>query len=279
MPRLLITGASGLVGDYLGEAIRRRGVVPLAWAGRADVDLVNEEAVTRAFEAARPEVILHAAALARIDECQRLPELARRVNADAPALLARLCREAGAHLVFISSDMVFSGEGAPFGPDAPVRPLSHYGVTKADGERAVLANGGTVARLALLAGPSRSGRHSYFDAQVQALRDGQPTLHLFEDEFRTPLDLVTAAEGLVELALARAGGIWHMGGPERLSRLEMGRIIARALGVSGDNIHPTKRPPDRPGDLSLDSSRWRAAFPHLPWPTFPEAMKKMLQPA
>jgi dTDP-4-dehydrorhamnose reductase len=110
---------------------------------------------------------------------------------------------------------------------------------------------------------------------VQALREGQP-LHLFEDEWRTPLDLATAAKGLVEIALARADGIWHLGGPERLSRLEMGRILARVVGADGKNILPTKRPPDRPCDVSLDSSRWREAFPHVPWPTFAEGVARLL---
>jgi dTDP-4-dehydrorhamnose reductase len=275
MPRLLITGANGLVGDYLREAVQRRGIVPLLWSGRAEVDLVDEAAVTRAFTAARPEIVLHAAALARIDECQRLFDLAQRVNAEAPGHLARLCRDAGAHIVYISSDMVFSGDAAPYGTDGCVRPLSHYGVTKAEGERRVLAHGGAVARLALLGGPSRVGRPSYFDSQVQALREGQP-LHLFEDEWRTPLDLATAAEGLVELALARADGIWHLGGPERVSRVEMGRILARVVGADDKNILPTKRPPDRPCDVSLDSSRWREAFPHVPWPTFAEGLARLL---
>ena len=87
---------------------------------------------------------------------------------------------------------------------------------------------------------------------------------------------ITTAEGLVELALARAGGVWHMGGPERLSRLEMGRSLARVIGADGKNILPTKRPPDRPCDVSLDSSRWREAFPRVPWPAFAEGVARLL---
>src|SRR5262249_14683187 len=105
--------------------------------------------------------------------------------------------------------------------------------------------------------------------------EGKP-LSLFEDEWRTPLDLATAAEGLVELALARADGIWHLGGPERISRLEMGRILARVMGADEKTIQATKRPPDRPRDVSLDSSRWRKAFPHVPWPPFAEAMRRLM---
>ncbi|MBY0229620.1 MAG: sugar nucleotide-binding protein, partial [Gemmataceae bacterium] len=216
MTRLLVTGAGGLLGGWVRRAAPSG---TLAWMGSADVPLTDEARVASAFREARPGVVLHLAAMARVDACERDPAMAQRINAGAPALLARLCAERGAHLVVVSTDMVFDGERAPYrecdGPSA----VSAYGRTKAEGERF----GGTVARLSLLAG-------GFFDEQARRLRAGEP-ITLYEDEWRTPLDLPTAAAALLELAQARPGGVWHLAGPERLSRWQMGEALARAVGA------------------------------------------------
>ncbi len=274
MERILITGAGGLLGGYLVAAARRQDLAVVTWNGRADVNLGDIGAPAVALVACKPRLVVHAAAVARIDECRRQPGLAHRVNAEVPAQMAEVCRRLGAHFVHVSTEMVFSGEEAPYAVDAPTRPTSHYGAMKAEGEPAVLGYGGAVARMALLLGPSLDGKPSYFGSQMQAFREGRP-VNLFEDEWRTPLDLASAAEALVALAIARADGIWHLGGPERLTRMDMGLTLARALKADESLCVPTKRPDDRPRDLSLDSSRWRSAFPHTPWPTFAEAVGRM----
>ena len=255
------------------RAALRRGLDVIAWAGSADVPLHDPARAEAAFRQARPSAVLHLAAMARIDACQRDPDLARRINACVPALLARLCAEAKAHLVLVSTDMVFDGTRAPYGLRAEPSPQSVYAQTKVEGER--LALGATVARLPLLVGPSLSGARSFFGDQARHLRDGVP-ISLYEDEWRTPMDLPTAAAALVELALARAGGLWHLAGPERLSRLEMGAALAQVLGASPALLVAAKRPADRPRDLSLDPSTWREAFPRLPWPTLAQALPGLL---
>jgi dTDP-4-dehydrorhamnose reductase len=245
------------------------------------VGLTDADAVAEAFQAARPSAVIHAAALARIADCVREPERARSVNALATARLAELCAAAGARLVFVSTDLVFDGEGAPYRESDEPAPLSAYGRAKAEGERAVLAHAGhCVARLSLLYGPSLAGRPSFFDKQVSALRAGRP-VKLFTDEWRTPLDLPTAARALLELAGNEVSGVLHLGGPERLSRHELGLLLAEALGADAALITPARRQDvpaaePRPRDTSLDSSRWRGLFPALPWPGCREALRGML---
>jgi dTDP-4-dehydrorhamnose reductase len=138
---------------------------------------------------------------------------------------------------------------------------------------------GLVARVSLLYGPAPAGRPSFFDESVRALRQGRP-LTLFADERRTPLDLATAARALVELARSDVTGTIHVGGPQRLSRLEMGRRLAHFLGVDGANITAARRDDvpaaePRPRDVSLDSSRWRGLLPDLAWPAWEEALRQM----
>jgi dTDP-4-dehydrorhamnose reductase len=183
--------------------------------------------------------------------------------------------------------MVFDGEHAPYREEHAVAPLSIYGQTKAEAERAVLAQPrNTVVRLPLLFGPSLSSRPSFFDQQVQALRQGQ-RISLFCDEWRTPLSLQVAACALLAFAGGVSGslvgplGLIHMGGPERLSRLEMGQRLAAFLGCDPAAIVPVSRTSVaaaelRPRDVSLDSSRWRSLFPRQDWPAWDEALPQLM---
>lgn len=288
--RLLVTGAGGLLGGYLLRERQRQGGPLLAWSGSRGgdsfgfpmrpVDLTDRAAIADAFRHDRPAVVLHAAAVARVADCHRDPERAARVNAEAAATLADLAATAKARLVFVSTDLIFDGESAPYGEDAAPNPLSTYARTKRAGELAVLAAPrSAVVRVSLLVGPSINGRPSFFDEQIAALRAGRP-LTLFRDEWRTPLDLVTAARALLAAADSDFAGVLHVGGPERLSRLELGMRLAASLGVPSASIVASDRaaapsPEPRPRDVSLDSSRWRQAFPSMPWPTWDEALRQM----
>jgi dTDP-4-dehydrorhamnose reductase len=137
------------------------------------VDLADAGAVAAAFREARPDAVLHAAALARVADCHRDPERARRVNAAGSAVLAELAAAAGARLVLVSTDLVFDGARAPYREEDPPAPVSVYGRSKVAAEGAVLAvPRAAVARVSLLFGPSLTGRPSFFDEQVAALRAG-----------------------------------------------------------------------------------------------------------
>jgi dTDP-4-dehydrorhamnose reductase len=288
--RVLITGASGQLGAYLLAALRAGGDHVIAWSGSRTgtlegiplhpVDLANPAAVSAAFAEARPDAVLHAAAWARISDCEQDPAVARQVNVEGTALLARLAAAGGARLVFVSTDLVFDGEKAPYREEDTPRPVSEYGRSKTAAEEVVreVAHS-VVARVSLLFGPSRMGRLAFFDDQVAALRQGRP-LTLFRDEWRTPLDLATAARGLLELLRSDFCGTLHLAGPERMSRLEMGQRLAAHLGVDGSGIGARLRA-DLPGselrprDVSLDTTWWRQHFPNLPRPGWTESLTQM----
>jgi dTDP-4-dehydrorhamnose reductase len=288
-PRILVTGATGQLGAYLIRELTGQGADFVAWchsgsgslAGIAarPVELGNAVSTASAFRDASPEVVIHAAAIAAVADCARDPQRADAVNHRGTAMLAELTTAAGAKFVFVSTDLVFDGERAPYREDAVPSPLSIYGRTKAEAERAVLEfPQHVVARVSLLFGPSRNGRSSFFDLQTSALRNGQ-SIRVFHDEWRTPLALTTAAQALVAIARSDVTGIIHVGGPERLSRLEMGQRLAAHLGVDQSLIASVSRTTvpgePRPPDTSLDSRRWRDRFPHIPWPRFEEALASM----
>lgn len=287
--RVLLTGATGQLGAYLVRELLGRGVALTAWGhsrpatvfgvSAQPVDLTDSESLAAAFAQAGPDVVIHAAAMSAVADCAREPERAEAVNVGGTATLADLCNLAGARFVYVSTDLVFDGEQARYSEGAAVAPLSVYGRTKAAGERAVLTSGrNAVVRVSLLFGPSLTGRPNFFDAQVAALRERR-SVRLFHDEWRTPLGLVTAARALAEIAASDVAGLLHVGGPERLSRLEMGQRLAMHLGVESPVIEPVSRlsvPGEpRPRDTSLGSTRWRNAFPGVEWTAFEQALDEM----
>ena len=138
---------------------------------------------------------------------------------------------------------------------------------------------GVVARLSLLFGPSIIGRPYFLDAQCGRMRAGQDTTW-FADEWRSPLALMAAARALLTLVRSDFTGLIHMGGPERLSRYDMGLRLAAFLGTNPAKVVAVPQasvpaPEPRPRDTSLDSTLWRSLFPNQWWPGWEEALKAM----
>src|SRR5262245_11194696 len=289
--RWLVTGASGTLGSYLIRELAQseRSVHGWSRSTSADVfgvsvqpiDLAQREAVTTAFRAARPDVIIHAAALARIAECLMSPDTARRINTEGTQLLAELAATTGARLVYVSTDLVFDGENPPYRENDQPQPLSVYGRSKADAEPAVLAvQNSVVARVSLLFGPPIFARSGFFTSLVEAIKSGR-AINLFADEWRTPLSLADAARALCVVARSDFAGTIHLGGPERLSRLEMGQRLARFLKLSDASLVAGQRDnvagaEPRPRDVSLNSSLWHARYPRFAVADFETALADML---
>jgi dTDP-4-dehydrorhamnose reductase len=285
--RILLTGASGQLGAYLIDRLIDRGHEIIAWSGTEagrrrgiaviPVELTDARATEEALAEADPDAILHAAALSATESVRRDPVRASAINVDATTRIADWADRHRRRLVFTSTDLVFDGSRAWNREDDPAGPILEYGRTKHRAEPAVLSSGkGIVARISLLFGPSRCGRHYFFDRAIEALRRGEPQ-SFFEDEHRTPLDLASAASILVRLAESDLAGLFHVAGPERVSRFDLMRRSATALGLDASLVRPGRRadvdlPEPRPADVSLDTSKLASAFPDLRRPTIEEAL-------
>jgi dTDP-4-dehydrorhamnose reductase len=136
--RVLVTGAGGQVGRALTSQAPT-GIDVLGW-GHKDLDIADAGAVNDAVRRHTPDVIINAAAYTAVDRAESEQDLARKINVDGARHLAAAARARGARLIHISTDFVFDGTASvPYKADAATNPLSVYGVTKRDGERAVLA--------------------------------------------------------------------------------------------------------------------------------------------
>jgi dTDP-4-dehydrorhamnose reductase len=256
--RVWITGAGGLIGSYL---VRLAPVyapqfspVPLT---RAALDLTDFAAVERRFLADRPRLVIHCAAMSKSPDCQAQPAAARRINVESTAFLAGLA--AAADFIFFSTDLVFDGRKGNYVETDPVNPLSVYGETKAAAEAIVTRNARhTVVRTSLNSGASPDGQSAY-NEQLRAAWAAGNTVKLFHDEYRSPIPAAVTARAVWELAAQPVGGLWHLAGSERLSRAQIGQLLAAR--------HPELRArlqscslrqfqgALRPADVSLNSAK------------------------
>jgi dTDP-4-dehydrorhamnose reductase len=285
--QILVTGASGRLGSHLLANLADHGHEVLAWSGTTDgqrcgiplrrVELGDPVALQLAIEEASPDVVIHAGAMSSADAVRRQPSLGWNVNVRATEVLSVWAGENRRRILFTSTDLVFDGTRSWHREGDPAVPIVEYGRTKLAAEAFVLRKGcGLVVRLSLLYGPSRAAGPSYFDQAIAALRSGMPQT-FFEDEFRTPLDYATAARILVLLAESDATGIIHAGGPERISRLELMRRAATALGADAGLLRGNRRGDaalhePRPADLSLDTTLLRGVLPELALPTIEQTL-------
>jgi dTDP-4-dehydrorhamnose reductase len=266
LPLAWITGAGGLIGNYLVQTAPQ---FPPKWSvqgrTRANLDLLDFATVRRAFAEQRPKLIIHCAAMSRSPDCQANPQLARRINVEATATLAELAKDI--MFVLLSSDLVFDGRTGNYDETAAVNPLSVYAETKIAAERIVLANPRhTVVRTSLNGGTSPTGDRGFNEQMRQAWQAGQ-ALKMFTDEFRCPIPAVVTAQAIWELVNKAAPGLYHVAGAERLSRVQMGRLIAARWPQLNPTIQANSRKEyqgaPRPGDTSLNCAKVQAllSFP------------------
>jgi len=266
-PRLLITGAGGLLAPHIAAAAGSAYATSMCGRSHGDfsADLADANAVDALFDALRPELVVHAAALTDVDRCEGDPASAFKSNAIASMNVARASVAAGAHLIVISTDQVYGRVGAPHLEDA-ASPVNWYGRSKLAGEWAALA---ASTRCCVLRtnffGPSISPRRaSLSDFFISAFSKGQPVM-LFEDVEFSPLHLQTLSKLILESFAAGLAGVFNLGAREGISKAEFGRLVAAHLGISSDSGRSGKSSdlPDRaprPSDLRLDVAKFESAL-------------------
>lgn len=259
--RVIITGAAGLIGWYFVKSAAR-------WAPswevhgltRAILNLTDYEAVERTWRSLKPDIVIHCAALSRTKECEQDPQLARRINVEATAHLARLSEDIP--FIFLSSGEVFDGRGEWYRENDEATPINVYGKTKLEAEQLVLQNPRhTVVRIVLTAGTSQGGDRSFVEDMCRAAKSGQ-LLTLYTDEYRCPLPAGTIARAIWELAAHDVPGLYHLGGRDRLSRWEIGQaLLPWYPELEGHLTKGTARGRSgapRPADLSLNCEKLQA---------------------
>ncbi len=265
--RVLVTGAGGQVGSDLVTALTGHEVIASA---RADLDVGDDGACMRTILAARPEVVIHAAAYTDVDGCEVHPDRAWRDNVLGSRNVARAAREAGAFLIAISSDYVFDGRASePYDEHAPVAPLGAYGRSKAAGEgEALEANPDATAIVRSSWIYGRVGKN--FVKTMLGLAAEREVVEVVDDQTGSPTWSADLARALVRLASARRAGIYHVTNGGSTTWFGFAREIFAAAGYDAERVRPTTtaalgRPAPRPAYSVLGDRSWRlAGLPPLP---------------
>ncbi|MEO6308029.1 MAG: SDR family oxidoreductase [Nitrospiraceae bacterium] len=223
-PRAIITGAAGLIGQYLVKtAARWAPGLDVQGLTRAELELTDMSKVEARIHALKPDLLIHCAALSRTKDCEQDPDQARRINVEATAHLAQLSQDIP--FIFLSSGEVFDGKTGWYGETDEPNPINVYGQTKLEAEQAVLQNPRhTVVRIVLTAGTSERGDRSFVEDMCRSAMAGKDVT-LYADEFRCPLPAGVIARAIWELVDRKQSGLYHLGGSERLSRWDIGEIL------------------------------------------------------
>ena len=272
MKRLLIIGASGLLGSKLFvQAAGRfevRGTYNPDVDGRTawrlePLDIGSKDEVERLFDKIQPECVILTAAMTNVDACEKHPSIANRVNGAGPELVARSCKKLGARLLHVSTDYVFDGsKSRRYTEEDMPRPISVYGSTKLAGEKAVLSTvpGSVVARPAVLYGWNPiEDKENFVVWVLKKLRTKQRAT-LFDDQWISPTFADDLAKTLLELLEKDISGVWHVSGPDCLDRPTCGKMIAEVFGLDKGLIYPAPSssvplPAKRPRYSCLDVSK------------------------
>lgn len=276
--RILITGSNGLLGQKLVAALRNDRDVDLLATSRGPdrtpdplgshyrtVDITVPAEVDAVFDAFKPEVVIHTAAMTNVDACELDPQACKLQNVTATKNLVKASERHGSHFIHLSTDFIFDGESGPYCEEDEPAPLSIYGHSKLDAERIVInsrLSKWAIARTIIVYGIAEGlSRSNVVLWAKSALEKGQP-IKVVDDQWRMPTLAEDLADGCIRIAKRGATGIYHLSGPDGMSILELVHRVGRFFQldtavitpVKSDSLgQPARRPP-RTGFI-LDKAR------------------------
>jgi dTDP-4-dehydrorhamnose reductase len=271
----------GTTGQLATELLRQAPAhdVAITALSRADCDLADPEAAARKVVEIAPELVVIAAAYTAVDLAETEQDLARAINAAAPGAIARACGALGAALVNISTDYVFDGAGgAPYAEDAATHPLNIYGLTKLEGERAVLAACDRAVNIRTSWVVSAHGKN-FVKTMLRVGAAGNP-LRVVDDQRGRPTSAADLAGFILSqaerLVAAKAGdpafGTLHFANSGEISWRGLAvSIFAEAMGDNAPEVaaittaeYPV--PAVRPLRATMDTTRLQQVFGMTPRP-------------
>ena len=283
---LLVTGVAGVAGynafryfrqryGKLVIGIRRKDNWPLRGEGLLACDGDDRDTLAQLFDKHQFAAVLNAEGTCKLKSCELDPRMAERVNIDSVTAMLAVIRGTATRMVHLSIDLVFSGtRGGGHVEDDATDPVTVYGKTMAEAERILAKTAAAVLRISLPMGVSFNGHAGAIDWIQSRFKKGKPAT-LYFDELRTPT-YTDCLSPLLATVLARKDitGLFHAGGPRRLSLFQIAQIVNRIGGYDPHLLHGCPRAdagplPPRAGDVTMDSSKLSAALgydPFDPWP-------------
>ena len=290
---ILITGANGFVGHHLVKKLPGMGHFVIATGKGASrlacpenhciyetMDFTDPYAVHDIFEKHRPEIVIHAGAMGKPDECEEQQWQAYLVNVEGTVTLLSNAAEQGSFFVYISTDFVFSGEKGDYVEDDKTGPVNFYGKTKQEAEDAVKEYEGNwaIVRTVLVYGSPLSGRSNLLTIVKDKLEKGE-TYNVVDDQLRSPTYVEDLVDGIASIIELQAAGIYHLSGKDKLTPYQMAQETAVHLGLDGSLIRRVTadnftQPAKRPINTSFIISKAQSQLGYEPG-SFKEGLQKM----
>ena len=285
MTRVLVTGAAGQVGVDLHDVLSGRtplggdrsfqpdatpvgeSVFEVLGLSHHDLDITNRDAVMKAVETAKPDVIVHLAAYTAVDKAQTDRDNCFLVNAQGTESLSLAAKQYGAHLVAVSTDYVFDGnKGSAYEVDDQTNPLGVYGASKLLGEQ-LCSEADTIVRTSWVMGVrGKNVLHVIADRALSG-----ENVRFVDDQTGTVTVASDLARALATFVRTRPGGIWHVANAETTTWFEVARFAGEVLGRGDDFATAIKTSDLRPAPLAtrpirsdLSTKKWNSSYGELP---------------
>lgn len=252
-----MTGANGLLGRKLVSLIDTQpGIYLVASARRASadttiLDITNLSELEEVVDRVRPDVIINAAAMTQVDQCEEQREECWKQNVGGVTNLVKVCTSGNIHLVHVSTDFVFNGKDGPLDESAVPEPVNYYGESKLEGERVILGSkcSAAIIRTVLVYGVTSDMSRSNIVLWVKKSLEEKKPIRVVNDQFRTPTLAEDLAMGCFLAAQKKATGIFHVSGEEMMTPYDIAIKTAdffkldKGLITPVTNfIQPAKRP-------------------------------------
>ena len=282
--RILITGANGLLGYKLVQLLASKGdVITIATARKkpadlpegiqfAELDITNKAQTLSVVASAKPDVVIHAAAMTQVDQCETEREKCWSANVHGVENIIQACAQTHAHLVHVSTDFIFDGTFGPLDETAIPNPVNYYGESKLGGEKLIQESkiNWAILRTVLVYGVTPDMSRSNIVLWVKKSLEEGKTINVVNDQWRTPTLAEDLAMGCYLAASKKAKGIYHISGSEMLTPFEIANQTAeyfklnKALIKPADSstfTQPAKRPP-KTGFIIAKAQRELGYAPH-----------------
>jgi dTDP-4-dehydrorhamnose reductase len=277
--RVLITGASGLYGSKLSQIISKDCEVYSAYNKDPPIcgtpiqfDISNKNQVEHAFKKVNPDVVVHAATLTNVDECETNKKLAWKTNVEGTRNTAEAAKAYSVFLFYMSTDYVFNGEKGNYTETDTPNPINYYGLTKLKAEELVkeLLAESCIARPSVIYGAApATGKINFALWLINRLRRKEPA-KVVVDQWNSPTLNTNLAEMTCEIIQRRITGVYHLSGATRISRYDFAKSIALTFSLDSDLIIPSESSDfswaaKRPKNSSLNVEKAQSTLKNKPW--------------
>lgn len=294
--KILITGANGLLGQHLVKCLLEKNYQVFATGkGPArisfphneqysyyEMDIADGKSVARVFTSTKPGIVVHAAAMTQVDDCELNPQQCERTNVQGTANVVTEAEMHCRHFIFVSTDFVFDGEKGNYSEEDDLKPISYYGFTKMQAEALVQTSdiAWSLVRTCLVYGNMLQGTRSNIISWVRdSLQQGKK-IRVVADQFRTPTFVEDLAKGIALIIERKANGIFHLSGKDLLTPYDMAMKTADLLALDKSLIEkvdasvfsqPGKRPPKT--GFNIEKARRELGYEPL---SFEEGLRRTL---